>query len=72
MSDNQPASAAPSEKGEGSYQGARDYKRRTETFLDEHGNEVERLAEDAAEALDGTEGDELRKAEAAGKAPARK
>jgi len=59
-------------KGEGSYEGTRDYNRRTEKFLDEHGNEVDRLAQDAAEALDGSEAEELDRAEAAGKAPARK
>ena len=60
------------EPGEGSYEGTCEYNRRTGKFLDEHGNEVEALARDAAEALDGAEGEELRKAEAIGKEPARK
>ena len=60
------------EPGKDSYEGTREYNRRTGKFLDEHGNEVEALARDAAEALDGVEGEELRKAEAIGKEPARK
>jgi len=60
------------QKGEGSYEGAREYQRRTGKFLDEHGDEVERMAHDAADALDSEDSDELRRAEAAGKAPARK
>ena len=59
-------------KGEGSYQGTRDYKERTEKFLDANGDKVESLAEDAARALDGDEADELRVAEAEGKAHAKK
>lgn len=69
MSDDPQANA---EKGEGSYSGTRDYNRRTERFLDEHGNEVEGLARQAEQALDGDEGDELRAAEEQGKSPARK
>lgn len=60
------------QKGEGSYEGTRDYNRRTEKFLDEHGNKVDELARDAAEALDGAEAEELRDAEEVGKQPARK
>lgn len=69
MADETPATA---DKGEGSYSGTREYKQRTERFLDEHGNEVEDLAREAEQALDGAEGDELRRAEEEGKAPARK
>ena len=58
------------EPDEGSYAGTRENNRRTGNFLDEHGNELEALACDAAEALDGAEGEELRKAEAIGKEPA--
>ena len=60
------------EPGEGSYESTREYNRRTGKFLDEHGNEAEALARDAAEALGGAEGEELRKAEAIGKELARK
>ena len=63
---------ADADKGEGNYQATRDYNRRTERFLDEHGNEVEDLARQAEQALDGPEGEELRRAEAEGKEPARK
>ena len=63
---------ANAEKGEGNYRATRDYNRRTERFLDEHGNEVEDLARQAEQALDGEEGDELRRAEEQGKEPAHK
>ncbi|WP_068071001.1 hypothetical protein [Novosphingobium lentum] len=59
------------EKGEGNYKATRDYNERTEHFLDENGNKVESLAKDAAKALDGKEGDELRKAESEGKSHAK-
>lgn len=63
---------AGAEKGEGNYKASKDYNERTERFLDENGDKVEDLAEDAASALDGPEGEELREAEEAGKAPAKK
>ena len=63
---------ADADKGEGSYSATRDYNKRTERFLDEHGNEVEDLARQAEQALDGEEGDGLRQAEEQGKEPARK
>jgi len=63
---------ANAEKGEGNYRATRDYGKRTERFLDAHGNEVEDLARQAEQALDGEEGDELRRAEERGKEPARK
>ena len=54
-----PAAGAPQQKGEGSYEGARDYKDRTEKFLDEKGDQVEQLARDAAGALSGSATDYL-------------
>ena len=52
-----------SQQGEGSYEGTREYDERTKQFLDKKGKDVPQLARDAADALDGPEGDDLRKAE---------
>ncbi len=68
MADDKLANA---EKGEGNYKATRDYNERTGKFLDTKGDQVEQLADDAAAALDGEEGDELRDAEAAAKARAK-
>lgn len=62
---------ANAEKGEGNYKATKDYNDRTEAFLDKNEGKVEELAEDAAEALDGPEGDELRRAEEEAKSHAR-
>lgn len=62
---------ANAEKGEGNYKATKDYNDRTEAFLDKNEGKVEELAEDAAEALDGAEGDELRRAEEEAKSHAR-
>ena len=51
------------QQGEGCYEGTREYDERTNQFLDKKGKDVPQLARDAADALDGPEGDELRKAE---------
>lgn len=56
------------QQGEGSYEGTREYDERTKAFLDKKGKDVPQLARDAADALDGKDGDELRKAEAEAKA----
>jgi len=56
-----PAITPPALEGEGSYSGTRDYNQRTEEFL--ANNDPEALGKDAAEALEGDEGDELRAAE---------
>jgi hypothetical protein len=68
MSDDVLANA---EKGEGNYKATKDYNDRTEAFLDKNGDKVDALAEDAADALDSEEGDELRRAEEEGKSHAR-
>lgn len=61
------------EFGEGNYKATRDYNERTEEFLkDKKPEDIERKARDAAKALEGTEGDELRAAEQKGKSGARK
>jgi hypothetical protein len=63
---------ADAEKGEGNYKASRDYNQRTEKFLADNKDKVGSLAEEAAAALDGREGDELRRAEEEGKAPAKR
>ena len=67
MSDQ--AGTDKTQQGEGSYEGAREYDQRTKAFLDKKAKAVPQLARDAADALDGKEGDELRAAEAETKAP---
>ncbi len=58
-------------EGEGSYTATRDYNKRTNDFLAREGDQIEDMAEDAADALEGNEGEALRKAEQKGKKPAR-
>lgn len=60
------------EKGEGSYAGTRDYNERTAKFMDKKGKSIKQLAEEAEQALDGQEGEELRKAEEEGKSKAKR
>jgi hypothetical protein len=55
----------PGIEGEGSYSATKDYNQRTEEFLDDH--DPEALGREAAEALEGDEGDELRTAEQSAK-----
>jgi hypothetical protein len=62
------STADKGQQGEGSYEGSREYDERTKEFLAKKGKDVPQLAREAADALDGKEGDELRKAEADGKA----
>jgi hypothetical protein len=61
-----------SEKGEGNYKASKDYDERSERFVAEKGDKVEDLARDAAKALDGSEGAELKQAEKEGRSHARK
>lgn len=63
---------ANAEKGEGNYKASKDYKERTERFLEREGDRVEDLADDAAEALEGKEGAELERAEKEGKSHAKR
>jgi hypothetical protein len=58
-------------EGEGSYSGSRDYNERTKDFIKRKGSQIESLAEDAEDALDGPEGDELKHAENKGKSRAK-
>ncbi len=61
----------PKQVGEGSYEGARDYKERTKQFLAEKGQDVDKLAHAAEDALDGEESAELDAAEQEGRSHAR-
>ena len=72
MTGDTPASKMPeSDKGEGSYQGSKDYDERSEKFIAAKGDQVEGLARDAARAVDGAEGAELAKAEEEGRSRAK-
>ena len=55
----------PKNEGEGSQTAARAYNERTKQFV--ANEDVEEKAEEAAQALEGKEGDELRKAEEEGR-----
>jgi hypothetical protein len=59
-------------QGEGNRDAARRYDDKLEKFVAEKKSEIPDLAEDAERALDGPEGDELRKAEEIGKAKAKR
>lgn len=70
--EDRPATApehAPANEGEGSRTAAFEYDKRTRRFLADH--DPGELAEKARDALDGPEGDTLRKAEDRGRAKAR-
>lgn len=58
-------------EGEGSYSGTKGYNERTKKFLEREGENVEEYAEDAADALESEEGDELREAEEEGRSKAK-
>jgi len=60
------------ERGEGNYTASKKYDEASEKFVKDHGGEIEEMARDAVEDLDGKDGDELRRAEAEGKSHARK
>jgi hypothetical protein len=59
------------DKGEGNYAATRRFDKSQEKFVKDKKSEIPRLAKDAEKALDGTEGEELRKAEETAKAKAR-
>lgn len=63
--------AKSQEKGEGSYQGTRDYNARTKKFLDGNKGKVGKLAKEAAKAVEGKDRAKLEAAEAEGKSHAR-
>ena len=59
-------------QGEGDYEAARHYDEKLERFIAEKRRDIPKMAEDAEKALEGKEGDSLRKAEETGKSKARK
>jgi hypothetical protein len=59
-------------QGEGNRDATRRYDEKLEKFVAERKSEIPDLAEDAERALDGPEGDDLRKAEEIGKAKAKR
>jgi hypothetical protein len=58
-------------QGEGDYESARRYKRDIETFEEKKGSDIPNMAKDAEKALEGPEGDELKRAEEKCKSKAR-
>jgi len=61
-----------SERGEGNYKASKDYDERSEKFVDKNRDKLAEIAREAADALDGSEGEELREAEKEGLSHARK
>jgi hypothetical protein len=61
----------PGMEGEGSYSGTRDYNKATGEFIAKNKGKISGMAKDAETALEGSEGNELRKAEEKGKSKAR-
>jgi hypothetical protein len=59
-------------QGEGNYDASRRYDKKLEKFVADRKSDIPKLAEEAERALDGPEGDELRKAEEIGKAKAKR
>lgn len=60
----------PDIQGEGNYDASRRFDADQKAFVDKNKEAIPGLAEEAAEALDGPEGEELRKAEAEGRSHA--
>jgi hypothetical protein len=58
-------------EGEGSYEATRRFDKKEEKFVHDKKAEIPGMAKDAEKALDGPEGEELRKAEEIGKSKAR-
>lgn len=69
MTDQDKAAPTSDDKvqGEGNYEASRKFDADQKAFVDKNREAIPQLAEDAADALDGPEGEELRKAEAEGK-----
>jgi hypothetical protein len=58
-----PDRPADSVEGEGSYTATRDYQKSVQGFMDEKRGQIDDLAQDAERALEGPEGEGLRRAE---------
>jgi hypothetical protein len=59
-------------EGEGSYEATRRFDKQEEKFVHDNKSKIPGMAKDAEKALDGPEGDELRKAEEIAKSKARR
>jgi hypothetical protein len=66
-----PANDTPKNQGEGDYDAARHYDEKLEKFVHDKKAEIPKMAEDAEKAIEGPEGDELRRAEETGKSHAK-
>jgi len=71
---NQPQPGKPGGRvqGEGDYESARVYKKDIDQFISSRKDEIPGMAQKAEDALDGPEGEELKKAEEKGKSKARR
>jgi hypothetical protein len=58
-------------EGEGSYEATRRYDKKLEKFVHDKKSEIPGMAKDAEKAIEGPEGEELRKAEEIGKSKAK-
>ena len=58
-------------EGEGSYEATRRFDKREEKFVHDNKAKIPGMAKDAEKAIEGPEGDELRKAEEIGKSKAK-
>ena len=68
----QPTTRKGGVQGEGDYEAAREYRRKTEGFISKHNKDIPQMADEAEKALDGKEGADLKKAEDIGKSKARR
>jgi len=59
-------------EGEGSYTATENFDKKQRDFVAEHKADIPKMGKDAEDALEGPEGDALRKAEEEAKAKARK
>lgn len=55
-----------SERGEGNYKASKDYDERSEKFVEKNRDKLAEMAREAADSLEGDEGEELREAEREG------
>ena len=69
---DKPSGSDTKNQGEGNADASRRYDAKLEKFVKDRKSEIPHLAEDAERALDGPEGDELRKAEEIGRAKAKR
>lgn len=63
MNDTPRKPASDKVQGEGNYEAARQYREDAEEFVEENRDRIEDKAREAAKALDGAEGEALKKAE---------